>query len=191
MLTGLYFGSFNPIHNGHLMLANYLVEYGGIGELWFVISPQNPFKEKKSLLPDYQRLELVHRAVDDFKKFRACDVEFSLPKPSYTIDTLTYLKEKYPNKEFCLIIGSDNVERFPRWKNAQQIIDNYHILIFPRKDCPVGDFANYPNVHIVDAPLIEVSSTFIRESIANGKDVRFYMPPKVWEYVDDMNFYKK
>ncbi|MBR4216088.1 MAG: nicotinate-nucleotide adenylyltransferase [Bacteroidales bacterium] len=191
MLTGLYFGSFNPIHNGHLMLANYLVEYGGIGELWFVISPQNPFKEKKSLLPDYQRLELVHRAVDDFKKFRACDVEFSLPKPSYTIDTLTYLKEKYPNKEFCLIIGSDNVERFPRWKNAQQIIDNYHILIFPRKDCPVGDFANYPNVHIVDAPLIEVSSTFIRESIANGKDVRFYMPPKVWEYVDEMNFYKK
>ncbi|MBP5503135.1 MAG: nicotinate-nucleotide adenylyltransferase [Bacteroidales bacterium] len=191
MLTGLYFGSFNPIHNGHLMLANYLVEYGDIGELWFVISPQNPFKEKKSLLPDYQRLELVHRAVDDFKKFRACDVEFSLPKPSYTIDTLTYLKEKYPNKEFCLIIGSDNVERFPRWKNAQQIIDNYHILIFPRKDCPVGDFANYPNVHIVDAPLIEVSSTFIRESIANGKDVRFYMPPKVWEYVDEMNFYKK
>lgn len=191
MLTGLYFGSFNPIHNGHLMLANYLVEYGGIGELWFVISPQNPFKEKKSLLPDYQRLELVHRAVDDFKKFRACDVEFSLPKPSYTIDTLTYLKEKYPNKEFCLIIGSDNVERFPRWKNAQQIIDNYHILIFPRKDCPVGDFANYPNVHIVDAPLIEVSSTFIRESIANGKDVRFYMPPKVWEYVDEMNYYKK
>lgn len=191
MLTGLYFGSFNPIHNGHLMLANYLVEYGGIGELWFVISPQNPFKEKKSLLPDYQRLELVHRAVDDFKKFRACDVEFGLPKPSYTIDTLTYLKEKYPNKEFCLIIGSDNVERFPRWKNAQQIIDNYHILIFPRKDCPVGDFANYPNVHIVDAPLIEVSSTFIRESIANGKDVRFYMPPKVWEYVDEMNFYKK
>ena len=127
MLTGLYFGSFNPIHNGHLMLANYLVEYGGIGELWFVISPQNPFKEKKSLLPDYQRLELVHRAVDDYKKFRACDVEFSLPKPSYTIDTLTYLKEKYPNKEFCLIIGSDNIERFPRWKNAQQIIDNYNM----------------------------------------------------------------
>lgn len=191
MLTGLYFGSFNPIHNGHLMLANYLVEYGGIGELWFVISPQNPFKEKKSLLPDYQRLELVHRAVDDYNKFRACDVEFSLPKPSYTIDTLTYLKEKYPTKEFCLIIGSDNIERFPRWKNAQQIIDNYHILVFPRKDCPVGDFANFPNVHIVDAPLIEVSSTFIRESIAEGKDVRFYMPQKVWEYVDEMNFYKK
>lgn len=191
MLTGLYFGSFNPIHNGHLMLANYLVEYGGIGELWFVISPQNPFKEKKSLLPDYQRLELVHRAVDGYKKFRACDVEFGLPKPSYTIDTLTYLKEKYPNKEFCLIIGSDNIERFPRWKNAQQIIDNYHILVFPRKDCPIGDFANLPNVHIVDAPLIEVSSTFIRESIADGKDVRFYMPEKVWEYVDEMNFYKK
>ncbi|MBO7541562.1 MAG: nicotinate-nucleotide adenylyltransferase [Bacteroidales bacterium] len=191
MLTGLYFGSFNPIHNGHLMLANYLVEYGGIGELWFVISPQNPFKEKKSLLPDYQRLELVRRAVEDYMKFRACDVEFSLPKPSYTIDTLTYLKEKYPNKEFCLIIGSDNIERFPRWKNAQQIIDNYHILVFPRKDCPVGDFANLTNVHIVDAPLIEVSSTFIRESIADGKDVRFYMPQKVWEYVDEMNFYKK
>lgn len=191
MKTGLYFGSFNPIHNGHLMLANYLVEYGGISELWFVVSPQNPFKQKLSLLPDYQRLELVHRAIDGFDKFRACDVEFNMPKPSYTIDTLTYLSEKYPKREFYLIMGSDNVANFPRWKNADQILANYHIIVFPRKDCGVGELANHPNVQIVETPIIEVSSTFIRESITARKDVRFYMPPKVWEYVDEMNFYKR
>lgn len=191
MKTGLYFGSFNPIHNGHLMLANHLAEFGGIDDLWFVISPQNPFKQKQTLLPDYQRLELVRRAIEGYPKFKACDAEFKLPKPSYTIDTLTYLKEKYPDREFYLIMGGDNLDGFPRWKNSEQILAQHHLLVFPRKGCGAGSLADHPNVSIVETPIIEVSSTFIRESIADGKDVRFFMPQKVWEYVDEMNFYRR
>ncbi len=191
MKTGLYFGSFNPIHNGHLMLANHLAEFGGIDDLWFVISPQNPFKQKQTLLPDYQRLELVRRAIEGYPKFKACDAEFKLPKPSYTIDTLTYLKDKYPDREFYLIMGGDNLDGFPRWKNSDQILAQHHLLVLPRKGCGAGSLAGHPNVSIVETPIIEVSSTFIRESIAAGNDVRFFMPQKVWEYVDEMNFYKR
>jgi len=189
--TGLYFGSFNPIHNGHLMLANYLVENSGLDALWFVISPQNPFKTKESLLPDYQRLELVNRAIEGYKKFSACDIEFSMPKPSYTIDTLTYLGEKYPKREFALIMGTDNLDRLDRWKNYEQIINNHKIIVFPRNGSDGGTLRSHPNVKIVDTPIIEVSSTFIRESIRQGKDVRFFMPEKVFEYVDEMNFWRK
>jgi len=190
-VTGLYFGSFNPIHNGHLMLANYLVENSGLDALWFVISPQNPFKTKESLLPDYQRLELVNRAIEGYTKFAACDIEFSMPKPSYTIDTLTYLGEKYPKREFALIMGTDNLDRLDRWKNYEQIINNHKIIVFPRNGSDGGALRSHPNVKIVDTPIIEVSSTFIRESIRNGKDVRFFMPEKVFEYVDEMNFWRK
>lgn len=190
-MTGLYFGSFNPIHNGHLMLANYLVENSGLDALWFVISPQNPFKTKESLLPDYQRLELVNRAIEGYKKFSACDIEFSMPKPSYTIDTLTYLKEKYPKREFALIMGTDNLDRLDRWKNYEQIINYHKIIVFPRNGSDGGALRSHPNVKIVDTPIIEVSSTFIRESIRAGKDVRFFMPEKVFEYVDEMNFWRK
>ena len=189
--TGLYFGSFNPIHNGHLMLANYLVENSGLDALWFVISPQNPFKTKESLLPDYQRLELVNRAIEGYQKFAACDIEFSMPKPSYTIDTLTYLKEKYPKRDFALIMGTDNLERLDRWKNYEQIINYHKIIVFPRNGCEGGALRSHPNVQIVDTPIIEVSSTFIRESIRAGKDVRFFMPEKVFEYIDEMNFWRK
>lgn len=190
-VTGLYFGSFNPIHNGHLMLANYLVENSGLDALWFVISPQNPFKTKESLLPDYQRLELVNRAIEGYTKFAACDIEFSMPKPSYTIDTLTYLGEKYPKREFALIMGTDNLDRLDRWKNYEQIINNHKIIVFPRNGCDGGALRSHPNVKIVDTPIIEVSSTFIRESIRAGKDVRFFMPERVFEYVDEMNFWRK
>jgi nicotinate-nucleotide adenylyltransferase len=189
--TGLYFGSFNPIHNGHLMLANYLVENSGLDALWFVISPQNPFKTKESLLPDYQRLELVNRAIEGYKKFSACDIEFSMPKPSYTIDTLTYLKEKYPKREFALIMGTDNLDRLDRWKNYEQIINNHKIIVFPRNGSDGGALRSHPNVKIVDTPIIEVSSTFIRESIRQGRDVRFFMPERVFQYVDEMNFWRK
>ncbi len=189
--TGLYFGSFNPIHNGHLMLANYLVENSGLDALWFVISPQNPFKTKESLLPDYQRLELVNRAIEGYKKFSACDIEFSMPKPSYTIDTLTYLKEKYPKREFALIMGTDNLDRLDRWKNYEQIINNHKIIVFPRNGSDGGALHSHPNVKIVDTPIIEVSSTFIRESIRQGRDVRFFMPERVFQYVDEMNFWRK
>lgn len=191
MKVGLYFGSFNPIHNGHLMLANYLVQFGGLDQLWFVVSPQNPFKKKNSLLPDYQRLELINRAIEGFKFFKACDVEFSMPKPSYTIDTLTYLNEKYPEKDFYLIMGTDNLERLDNWKNYEMILKNYHILVFPRKESDGGKLKNHPSVSIVNTPLIEVSGTFIRQCIAEGKDVRFFMPSAVWDYIDEMNFYKR
>ena len=190
-VTGLYFGSFNPIHNGHLMLANYLVENSGLDALWFVISPQNPFKTKESLLPDYQRLELVNRAIEGYQKFAACDIEFSMPKPSYTIDTLTYLKEKYPKREFALIMGSDNLERLDRWKNYEQIINYHKIIVFPRNGSDGGALRSHPNIKIVNTPIIEVSSTFIRDSIREGKDVRFFMPERVFEYVDEMNFWKR
>jgi len=173
------------------MLANYLVENSGLDALWFVISPQNPFKTKESLLPDYQRLELVNRAIEGYTKFAACDIEFSMPKPSYTIDTLTYLGEKYPKREFALIMGTDNLDRLDRWKNYEQIINNHKIIVFPRNGSDGGALRSHPNVKIVDTPIIEVSSTFIRESIRNGKDVRFFMPEKVFEYVDEMNFWRK
>jgi len=179
------------VHNGHLMLANYLVENSQLDCLWFVISPQNPFKTKESLLPDYQRLEIMRRAIDGYGKFQACDIEFGMPKPSYTIDTLTYLKEKYPTREFYLIMGTDNLERLDRWKNYEQIIAQHNIIVFPRNGSDGGPLRNHPKVHMVDTPIIEVSSTFIRESIHNGKDVRFFMPEKAFEYIDEMNFWKK
>jgi nicotinate-nucleotide adenylyltransferase len=189
--TGLYFGSFNPVHNGHLMLANYLVENSELDSLWFVISPQNPFKTKESLLPDYQRLELMNRAIEGFDKFQACDIEFNMPKPSYTIDTLTYLREKYPSRDFVLIMGTDNLERFDHWKNYQQILAHHKIIVFPRNGSNGGSLRNHPQIQIVDTPIIEVSSTFIRQSIHDGKDVRFFMPEKVYQYIDEMNFWKK
>lgn len=191
MKTGLYFGSFNPVHNGHLMLANFLTEYSVLDCLWFVVSPQNPFKQKESLLPDYHRLELVKRAIEGYKKFSACDIEFRMPKPSYTVDTLTYLKEKYPGREFYLIMGTDNLERFNRWKNYEQILEYHNIIVFPRKGSDGGELVRHRKVTLVNTPLIEISSTFIRESIQSGKDVRFFMSEKSFEYLDEMNFYKK
>ncbi|MBQ3658261.1 MAG: nicotinate-nucleotide adenylyltransferase [Bacteroidales bacterium] len=191
MKTGLYFGSFNPVHNGHLMLANFLTEYSALDCLWFVVSPQNPFKQKESLLPDYHRLELLKRAIEGYKKFWACDVEFRMPKPSYTIDTLTYLKEKYPDREFYLIMGTDNLERLDRWKNYEQILQYHNVLVFPRNGSSGGQLVNHPKVTLVETPIIEISSTFIRQSVHNGKDVRFFMPEKAFEYLDEMNFYKK
>ncbi len=189
--TGLYFGSFNPVHNGHLMLANYLVENSELDCLWFVISPQNPFKAKESLLPDYQRLEIMNRAIEGYSKFQACDIEFGMPKPSYTIDTLTYLKEKYPSREFYLIMGTDNLANLDRWKNSEQILSGYHIIVFPRNGSDGGPLKDHPHVQMVNTPIIEVSSTFLRESIQNGRDVRFFMPARAFEYIDEMNFWKK
>lgn len=191
MLTGLYFGSFNPIHMGHMAIANYMVEYGGLDELWFVVSPHNPLKQKSSLLPDYQRLEMVNRALGDYPRFKASNIEFQLPQPSYTIDTLAYLDEKYPNRQFALIIGEDNLESLHKWKNYELLLEKRQLLVYPRPNCVPGQFHTHKNVRFIDAPLIEISSSFIRQSIKKGKDVRFFMPDKVWEYVDEMNFYKK
>lgn len=193
---GLFFGSFNPIHNGHLMIANYLAEFGELDQVWFVISPLNPFKTNENILPDYHRRELLTRAIGDYPRFKVSSVEFRLPKPSYTIDTLTYLEEEYPENQFILIMGSDQLPGFHNWKNPEQIIEKYKILVYPRpeenrdaKYVTRYDLVNHPSITLVQAPMMEISSTFIRTSIKQGKDVRFYMPELTWQYIDEMHFY--
>ncbi len=188
--TALFFGSFNPVHNGHLMLANYLVEYGGLDDLWFVVSPHNPFKDKETLLEDRQRLRMLELAVEGDERFEVSDIEFYMPKPSYTIDTLVRLSERYPNNEFYLVCGLDNLKRFPKWKNADVILRDYHILVYPRKGFDGGEMLQHPHVHLLDAPEIEVSSTFIRNAISEGRDVRYFMPEKVYKYIDEMRVYR-
>ena len=191
MKTGLYFGSFNPIHNGHLAIANYMREFTDLDEVWFVISPQNPFKSKQNMLPDYQRLELVELAIDDTPGFRASNIEFQLPKPSYTVDTLAYLYDKYPDKEFVLIMGSDNLVNFHKWKNFNEILRYHQIYVYPRPNTPDTTLMANPKIKITEAPLMEISSSFIRKAIKEKKDVRFFLPPKVWNYIKEMHFYEK
>jgi len=188
--TGLYFGSFNPIHNGHLAIANYMREFTDLEQIWFVVSPQNPFKKKKSLLADYHRYELVNLAVGDSSHYKASNVEFHLPQPSRTIDTLAYLYDKYPDNQFVLIMGSDNLVNFNKWKNYEEILKHYQIYVYPRPEIPVTEFDNHPSVKMIDAPLMEISSSFIRQAIKDKKDVRFFMPTPAFEYLDEMNFYK-
>ncbi|MCL3778884.1 nicotinate-nucleotide adenylyltransferase [Prolixibacteraceae bacterium JC049] len=190
MKVGLYFGSFNPIHIGHMAIANYMVEYSSLDQLWFIVSPHNPLKNKKTLLPEYQRLELVNRAIDSDFRFRASNIEFNLPQPSYTIDTLVHLTEKYPKHDFSLIIGSDNLTSFHKWKNYEILLRDYNILVYPRPDFDETTVTNLTNVEIVRAPNMEVSSSFIRKAIAEGRDVCHFMPKEVAAYVDEMNFYK-
>ncbi|WP_303922001.1 nicotinate (nicotinamide) nucleotide adenylyltransferase [Draconibacterium sediminis] len=188
---GLYFGSYNPIHIGHLAIANYMVEYTDIDQLWFVVSPHNPLKKKNNLLDDYQRLELVHRAVEGDDRFRASNIEFSLPKPSYTVDTLAYLKEQHPNYHFKILMGSDNLENFHKWKNYETILGNYGIIVYPRPGFDPDKVLVEKNITMAkDAPLMEISSSFIRKAIKEGKDVRHFLPQKSWEYLEEMNFYR-
>ena len=190
---GLFFGSFNPIHIGHLILANYILENSDMDELWFVVSPQNPFKDKKSLLTDHNRLDMVQLAVKNYPKMRASNVEFSLPKPSYTIDTLTYLKEKYPNYSFALIMGEDNLDSLRKWKNSEKLMSEYQIIVYPRtfegekKD---SEYLQHENISMVNAPIIGLSATEIRNMIKEGKNVRPMLPPGVFEYLDGSSFYK-
>lgn len=186
---GLYFGSFNPVHIGHMAIANYLVEYGGIDQLWFVVSPQNPHKKKENLLNDYDRLEMMHLAVGDDPRFRVSDIEYRLPKPSYTIDTLTHLSEKYPTHQFFIIMGSDNLASFHKWKNSESIQQNYNILVYPRPGFDRSSVTQ-KNIRIVEAPLMEISSTMIRNALRERHDMRHFMPPRVWEYIDKMGFYR-
>ena len=185
----LYFGSFNPVHIGHMAIANYLAEFCDINELWFVITPQNPVKKSATLLNDRDRQHLVQLAIEDYPKFRVSDIEFYLPKPNYTINTLTYLKEKYPNKKFSILIGGDNLESFHKWKNYQKILDDYKIYVYKRPGNKVVEFEN-SDITIVDAPQMEISSSFIRKAIKGNKDVRFFLPPKVYDYVIKMGWWK-
>jgi len=191
MITGLYFGSFNPVHIGHLAIANFMVEFSELEQLWFVVSPQNPLKERKSLLKDYHRLEMVRQAVEDDDRFRASDIEFKLPTPSYTIDTLTYLEELNPGREFQLVMGADGLRTFHKWKHAELIVEKYHRLIYPRPGTDIEMASRLPNATLVDAPMMEISSSFIRQAIKDGKDVRHLVPAKAYRYMREMHFYEK
>lgn len=192
MKTGLFFGSFNPIHIGHLVLANYFAEFTDIRQVWFVISPHNPLKVKETLLADHLRLEMVELAIKDEQRFGICNIEFRMPKPSYTIDTLTYLSEKYPNREFAIIMGADGLASFHKWKNYDQIYKHYCRYIYPRDTNDLIDYSIHPNIFLAeDAPKIQISSSFIRNSIHNGKNVKYFLPEKVYEFIDKMNLYKR
>jgi nicotinate-nucleotide adenylyltransferase len=189
--TGLFFGSFNPIHIGHLALANYMLSFAGIDELWFVVTPLNPLKKKSSLLADHHRLEMVQLAIQNADRMKASNIEFKLPQPNYTINTLTHLKEKFPEHTFFPIIGSDNLETFHKWKNHEQILKQYQILVYPRFGFDANEWKENKKVKWTEAPKIEISSTFIRNAIKKKKDVRFFLPEAVWNYIDKMNFYRK
>ena len=189
MKVGLYFGSFNPIHIGHLIIANHFANNTDINEIWFIVSPQNPFKESSSLLNEQHRYSLVKIAVENEKKLKANNVEFLMPKPSYTIDTLIYLSEKYNQHNFTLIIGSDSYQNFEKWKNYKQIILNYNILIYPRPFFPIKENLS-ERVQIINAPLIEISSTQIRKYIKDKKSIRYLVTDRVMEEIEIKGYYK-
>jgi nicotinate-nucleotide adenylyltransferase len=191
MKIGLFFGSFNPVHNGHLMLANYMVQTTDLNKVWFVVSPHNPLKDKKTLLGEYDRLNLINLAIENNPKLKASDIEFKLPQPSYTIDTLSYLKDKFPKHEFTLIMGSDNLTTLHKWKNYQQLIEQYPIIVYQRRGFTKNPFPEVKTIQYIDFPFIDISSTFIREQIKKGISVRYFMPDVVWQYIEEMKFYKK
>jgi len=191
MKIGLFFGSFNPVHIGHLAIANYFAEFSDLTQIWLVVSPQSPFKNKKHLLPEYQRYHMVDLALQGDHQIRVSNIEFTLPKPSYTVDTLTYLREKYPRNRFCLIMGSDNLVHLHRWKNYKELLAQYELYVYPRADTDPREFEDaYPFIR-VDAPLIEISSRMIRHSIREGKDMRYFLPSPTYQYIKEMHFYEK
>ena len=193
MKVGLYFGTFNPIHVGHLIIANHMAEHSDLEQIWMVVTPHNPLKQKNTLLDDYQRLHLVRLATEDYPKIKPSDIEFKLPQPNYTVNTLAHLMEKYPQHEFSLIMGEDNLKSLHKWKNYEYILQHHDIYIYPRvsEEAENPTLKNHPNVHWIDAPIVEISSTFIRENIKNKKNIRPLLPHNVWEYVDHNNFYRR
>lgn len=193
MKIGLYFGTFNPIHVGHLIIANHMAENANLDQVWMVVTPHNPLKKKNTLLDDYHRLQMVHLATDSFEKLKPSDIEFKLSQPNYTVNTLVHLQEKYPNHEFSLIMGEDNLKTLHKWKNYEIILQDYDIYVYPRISSEVEnlELKNHPKIHLIDAPIVEISSTFIRNNIKEGKNVQPLLPEKVWEYIDHNNFYKK
>ena len=191
MKVGLFFGTYNPVHVGHMVIANYMVEFTDLDQIWLVVTPQNPFKQKQSILKDYDRLHLVRLAIGDDQRLKASDIEFKLPQPNYTATTLVYLKEKFPEKEFALIMGADNLNHFHKWKNHDEIIKNYDLYVYPRMESNEGgELRHHYKVNYVEAPVMKISSSFIRKAIKEGKNVRHYMPSEVAKYVDEMNFYR-
>ncbi len=194
---GLYFGSFNPVHIGHMAIAGYMTEFAGLDQVWFVVSPHNPLKKKETLLADHHRFYMAQLAIGDNSKLKVSDIEFKMSVPSYTIDTLTYLKEKYNKNEFCLVMGEDNLFTLHKWKNASELVKKYPVYVYPRRDSEkpssmmLDQLLLNADVNHVNAPLIEISGTFIREGIKHGKDMSYFLPDPVWKYIKEMHFYEK
>jgi len=189
MRIGLFFGSFNPIHVGHLIIANYMANYSDLQSVWLVISPHNPLKNKSSLANMYDRLEMARLATEDNEKIKVSDIEFKLPQPSYTIDTLTFLRERYPEHQFTLIMGADNLVSLKKWKNYEILLRDYKIAVYPRPGFENPEFADHPSITITDTPVMEISSTFIRKAIKERKSVQYMIPDKVFKFIDSKNLY--
>ncbi len=190
MKVGLFFGSFNPIHIGHLIIANLMAENTDLDKVWFVVSPQNPFKKKQHLLHEFDRFDMVRAAIHDNYNLDVTDVEFNMPRPSYTVDTLTYLTDKFPDYKFRLIIGSDNLPSFHKWKNHQVILDNYGLYVYIRPGNDTHELMKHEQVTIVEAPLLDISATYIRKCIKNGKSIRYLVPEAVAEMIHGKKFYQ-
>lgn len=190
MKVGLFFGSFNPIHVGHLIISNIIYEYSDLSEIWFVVSPLNPLKRNsKSLIHEFDRLDMVERAIEDNPNFKAKDIEFRLPKPNFTIDTLLYLEEKYPKYEFRIIIGEDNLENFKKWKNNNLIIENYGLIVYPRPNTKSHIGMDHQNIQMIKAPEIDISASFIRKCIKEGKSIKYLVHEKVYQFIQDRKLY--
>lgn len=195
MKVGLYFGTFNPIHIGHLVIANHMVQYTDLDEVWMVVTPHSPLKKKKGLLEDFHRIHMVNLATADYDYIKPSDIEFNLPQPNYTVNTMAHLHERYPKYEFSLLMGQDNLDSFPKWKNFDVLLERYAIYVYPRvfedrqDDNPL---LKHPNIHLVEnAPIMEISATFIRDSIKEGKNIMPLLDKEVWKYIDHNLFYKK
>ncbi|MBU2949896.1 nicotinate-nucleotide adenylyltransferase [Tamlana agarivorans] len=192
MKIGLYFGSFNPIHVGHMVIGNYIAEYSDLDEVWFVVTPHNPFKKKSTLLDNHHRYELVYRATEPYDKLKPCDIEFKLPQPNYTVNTLVHLQEKYPDKEFALIMGEDNLKSFHKWKNYEVILQHHYVYVYPRITAYQikPELVAHPKITRIEAPIMQLSSSFIRKAIKDGTNIQPMLPEHVFNYLDEMNFYK-
>lgn len=189
MTIGLFFGSFNPIHIGHMIIANVMIESTEIDKVWFVVSPQNPFKKRNTLLHEFDRLDMVREAIHDNLSLEACDVEFNMPKPSYTVDTLAYLEDKHPTYRFKLIIGEDNLTHFHKWKNYEEVL-KHGLYVYPRPNANKTPLHDHPMVHLIDSPMVDISATFIRKCVQNNRSVRYLVPDNVAEIIDARGYYK-
>lgn len=191
MKIGLFFGSFNPIHVGHLIIANIVLEQTALEQVWFVVSPQNPFKKKQDLLHEFDRYDMVQQAIHKNPEFGVTDVEFNMPKPSYTADTLAYLDSKYPQHDFKLIIGEDNLYHFPKWKNYEAVLEQYGLIVYPRPNAKKGDLQDHKNIQFIDAPVFDISATFIRKQVAKNLSIKYLVPTEVEELIKSKGFYKE